>query len=133
MRREAVYNPPPVMPVLPPAPIPTHTVVGARAQGERLSAQHFHLVLLDTERAGTVFPLANEHLSVGKAPDNDVVIDHPTVSRNHLVVRRQGDRFLVQDLGSTNGTFLGQAKVTEPMPLEAGAVIRIGRTAMELR
>ena len=39
-------------------------------------------------------------LKIGKAPDNDVVIDHPTVSRNHLVVRRQGDRFLVQDLGS---------------------------------
>ncbi|MFP2931803.1 sigma 54-interacting transcriptional regulator [Pyxidicoccus sp. 3LG] len=113
------------MPALPPAPIPTHTVVGARAQGERLSAQQFHLVLLDTERAGTVFPLANEALSVGKAPDNDVVIDHPTVSRNHLVVRRQGDRFLVQDLGSTNGTFLDGAQVREAY-LRPGALLEVG-------
>jgi acetyltransferase-like isoleucine patch superfamily enzyme len=111
------------MPSLPTAPIPTHTVVGARAQGERLSAQQFHLVLLDTERAGTVFPLANEALRVGKAPDNDVVIDHPTVSRNHLVVRRQGDRFLVQDLDSTNGTFLDGAQVREAY-LRPGALLR---------
>ena len=113
------------MPPFPPAPIPTHTVVAARAQGEPLSAQRFHLVLLDTERAGTVYPLATEDLRVGKAPDNDVVIDHPTVSRNHLVVRRQGDRFLVQDLGSTNGTFLDGAQVREAY-LRPGALLEVG-------
>jgi DNA-binding NtrC family response regulator len=113
------------MPPVPPAPIPTHTVVAARAQGERLSAQRFHLVLLDTERAGTVYPLATEDLRVGKATDNDVVIDHPTVSRNHLVVRRQGDRFLVQDLGSTNGTFLDGAQVREAY-LRPGALLEVG-------
>ncbi|GMU04366.1 sigma 54-interacting transcriptional regulator [Corallococcus caeni] len=113
------------MPSVPPAPIPTHTVVAARAQGERLSAQRFHLVLLDTERAGTVYPLATEDLRVGKSTDNDVVIDHPTVSRNHLVVRRQGDRFLVQDLGSTNGTFLDGAQVREAY-LRPGALLEVG-------
>jgi DNA-binding NtrC family response regulator len=110
---------------LPPASIPTHTVLGARAHGERLSAQQFHLVLLDTERAGTVYPLGGELLRIGKAPDNDVVIDHPTVSRNHLVVRRQGDRFLVQDLGSTNGTFLDGAQVREAY-LRPGVLIEVG-------
>ena len=110
---------------VPPGPIPLHTVVGARAQPERLAAQQFHLVLLDTERAGTVYPLAGEELRIGKAPDNDVVIDHPTVSRNHLVVRRQGDRFLVQDLGSTNGTFLDGAQVREAY-LRPGALLEVG-------
>ncbi|MDC0713865.1 sigma 54-interacting transcriptional regulator [Stigmatella sp. ncwal1] len=109
----------------PPGPIPTHTVLGTRAQADRLAAQQFHLVLLDTERAGTVFPLAGEVLRIGKAPENDVVIDHPTVSRNHLLVRRQGDRFLVQDLGSTNGTFLDGAQVREAY-LRPGALLEVG-------
>ncbi|HYH99488.1 sigma 54-interacting transcriptional regulator [Hyalangium sp.] len=110
---------------VPPGPIPLHTVVGARAQADRLAAQQFHLVLLDTERAGTVYPLSGEELRIGKAPENDVVIDHPTVSRNHLVVRRHGDRFLVQDLDSTNGTFLDGAQVREAY-LRPGALLEVG-------
>jgi len=109
----------------PPGHIPLHTVVGARAQADRLAAQQFHLVLLDTERAGTVYPLSGEELRIGKAPENDVVIDHPTVSRNHLVVRRMGDRFLVQDLDSTNGTFLDGAQVREAY-LRPGALLEVG-------
>jgi DNA-binding NtrC family response regulator len=109
----------------PPGPIPTHTVLGSRAQADRLAAQQFHLVLLDTDRAGTVFPLAGEVLRIGKAPENDVVIEHPTVSRNHLLVRRQGDRFLVQDLDSTNGTFLDGAQVREAY-LRPGALLEVG-------
>jgi DNA-binding NtrC family response regulator len=109
----------------PPGPIPLHTVVAARAQTDRLAAQQFHLVLLDTERAGTVFPLSGEVLRIGKAPENDVVIDHPTVSRHHLVVRRHGDRFLVQDLDSTNGTFLDGAQVREAY-LRPGALLEVG-------
>jgi DNA-binding NtrC family response regulator len=110
---------------VPPGPIPLHTLVGVRAQAERLAAQQFHLVLLDTERAGTVYPLSGEELRIGKAPENDVVIDHPTVSRNHLVVRRHGDRFLVQDLDSTNGTFLDGAQVREAY-LRPGALLEVG-------
>ncbi|PTL81917.1 sigma 54-interacting transcriptional regulator [Vitiosangium sp. GDMCC 1.1324] len=110
---------------VPPVPIPTHTLLGERARGDRLAAQQFHLVLLDTERAGTVYPLSGEVLRIGKAPENDVVLDHPTVSRNHLLVRRQGDRFLVQDLGSTNGTFLDGAQVREAY-LRPGALIEAG-------
>ncbi len=113
------------MPSVPPSSIPLHTVVGARAQADRIAAQQFHLVLLDTERAGTVYPLSGEVLRIGKAPENDVVIDHPTVSRNHLVVRRQGDRFLVQDLDSTNGTFLDGAQVREAY-LRPGALLEVG-------
>src|SRR5690349_22018603 len=92
------------------SPIPTRTVLGARAQGDRLAVQEFHLVLVNTPDAGKSYALGTG-LKIGKAPDNDVVIDHPTVSRNHLVVRRQGDRFLVEDLGSTNGTFIDGAQV----------------------
>ncbi|WNG39676.1 FHA domain-containing protein [Archangium violaceum] len=109
----------------PPVPIPAHPVSGERARGGRLAAQQFHLVLLDTEQAGTVYPLGGEVLRIGNAPDNDVVLDHPTVSRNHLLVRRQGDRFLVQDLGSTHGTLLDGAQVREAY-LRPGALLGVG-------
>src|SRR3954469_15408139 len=104
--------------------IPQRTVLGARAKLERIASQEFHLVLVNTDGAGQSYPLGAA-LKIGKAPDNDVVIDHPTVSRNHLVVRRQGDQFLVQDLGSTNGTFIDGAQVREGF-LRAGALLEVG-------
>jgi DNA-binding NtrC family response regulator len=108
----------------PSGPIPTHTVVGARQKNERFAVQEFHLVLVNTDRAGVSFTLGAE-TRIGKAPDNDVVIEHPTVSRNHLTVRRQGDRFLVEDLGSTNGTYIDGAQVREAY-LRPGALLEMG-------
>jgi DNA-binding NtrC family response regulator len=104
--------------------IPQRTVLGARAKLEGIASQEYHLVLVNTDGAGQSYPLGSA-LKIGKAPDNDVVIDHPTVSRNHLVVRRQGDQFLVQDLGSTNGTFIDGAQVREAY-LRAGALLEVG-------
>jgi DNA-binding NtrC family response regulator len=105
--------------------IPTATVVGARAKAERLAVQEFHLVLQNTDGAGTSYPLLGTETRIGKAAENDVVIDHPTVSRNHLVVVRQGDRFLVKDLDSTNGTFIDGAQVKEGY-LRTGVVLEVG-------
>ncbi|HME91440.1 MAG TPA: sigma 54-interacting transcriptional regulator, partial [Myxococcaceae bacterium] len=106
-------------------PIPAHTVLGTRTKQDRVAVQEFHLVLVNTDKAGTSFPLDQLGVKLGKAPDNDLVIDHPTVSRNHLLVRRQGDRFLVQDLGSTNGTFIDGAQVREAY-LRPGALLEVG-------
>jgi DNA-binding NtrC family response regulator len=105
-------------------PIPTHTVVGARQRGERLAVQEFHLVLTNTEAAGASWALG-ALTRIGKAADNDVVLEHPTVSRNHLVVKRQGDRFLVEDLGSTNGTYLDGAQIREAF-LTPGTMLEVG-------
>src|SRR5215469_9962884 len=115
-----------------PIPIPTHTVLGTRPKPDRLAVQEFHLVLVNTDKAGSSYPLAQPGVKVGKAPDNDLVIDHPTVSRNHLIVRRQGDRFLVQDLGSTNGTFVDGAQVREAY-LRPGALLEIGDVQLRLQ
>ncbi len=105
--------------------IPSHTIIGNRSKPDRLAVQEFHLVLVNTKDAGSSFPLDQPGVKVGKAPDNDLVIDHPTVSRNHLIVHRQGDRFLVQDLGSTNGTFIDGAQIREAY-LRAGALLEVG-------
>jgi len=105
--------------------MPRTTVGGRRATSERLAAQEFHLVLVNTVGAGTAFALDKPTVRIGKAPENDVVLEDPTVSRAHLLVQRQGDRFLVQDLGSTNGTFLDGAQVREAY-LRPGAILEVG-------
>jgi DNA-binding NtrC family response regulator len=106
--------------------IPQRTVLGVRAANvtDRFASQEFSLVLVNGPQSGQAFPIG-QSLRIGKAPDNDVVLDHPTVSRNHLTVRRQGDTFLVQDQGSTNGTFIDGAQIKEGF-LRAGALLEVG-------
>ncbi|HEY0882847.1 MAG TPA: sigma 54-interacting transcriptional regulator [Archangium sp.] len=106
--------------------IPQRTVLGVRAAAasDRFASQEFSLVLVSGPQTGQTFPIG-QSLRIGKAPDNDVVLDHPTVSRNHLNVRRQGDTFVVQDLGSTNGTFIDGAQIKEGF-LRAGALLEVG-------
>lgn len=52
-------------------------------------------------------------LTVGRKPENDVVIDNPAVSSHHCKISRQGDTFYVEDLGSTNGTFVNEKKIVK--------------------
>ena len=104
--------------------IPQRTVLGVRARIDGIASQEYALVLLNTDAKGQTFPIGAA-LKIGKAPENDVVLDHPTVSRNHLVLRRQGELFLVQDLGSTNGTFIDGAQIREGY-LRAGAMLEVG-------
>lgn len=112
--------------------IPHRTVLGTRAATlDRIASQEYHLVLINTTDAGKSYPLG-QSLKIGKAPDNDVVIEHPTVSRNHLIIRRQGDQFLVQDLGSTNGTFVDGAQIREGF-LRAGALLEVGDVQMRFQ
>lgn len=58
-------------------------------------------------------PLAQESLTIGRDPASDVVIDHPKVSRRHACLERRGNAFVLRDLGSTNGTWLGAHRVDE--------------------
>jgi pSer/pThr/pTyr-binding forkhead associated (FHA) protein len=64
--------------------------------------------------------------TIGRLPDNTIVIDNPAVSGHHACVLRDGDRFVVEDLASTNGTFLNGARVTR-QPLADGDVVRVGQ------
>src|SRR5688572_16416166 len=57
------------------------------------------------------FPIAKAETTIGRKPDNDIVIDNPAVSGHHARIVRQGDEFFIEDLNSTNGTFLKGQKV----------------------
>ncbi len=64
--------------------------------------------------------------NIGRARDNQLVLDDPTVSRHHAWIKAEGENFLVFDVGSANGTFVNDQQVKEPRQLENGDVVRFG-------
>ncbi|HYN75030.1 MAG TPA: FHA domain-containing protein [Candidatus Limnocylindria bacterium] len=82
---------------------------------------------------GTTLDLTDAPISLGRAADNTLVLDDDYASGHHARLRPYDGGWLVEDLGSTNGTFLDKAKVTAPTPVPVGVPVRIGKTALELR
>jgi pSer/pThr/pTyr-binding forkhead associated (FHA) protein len=91
------------------------------------------LVVTAGQLAGTRITLGDAHITIGRAEDSTLVITDDYASARHArLVPRDGQWFL-EDLGSTNGTYLDRAKVSGPTPVPLGVPIRIGRTSLELR
>jgi len=80
--------------------------------------------------AGQEFEITQLVTTIGRAPDNTIVLPDPTVSRHHARVDRQGDAFIVSDLGSTSGTWLNGARLTAPQWLREGDTLTLGRTTL---
>jgi hypothetical protein len=91
------------------------------------------LVVTAGNLAGTRITLGEAHITIGRAEDSTLVITDDFASARHArLVPREGQWF-VEDLGSTNGTYLDRGKVSGPTPVPLGVPIRIGRTSLELR
>jgi hypothetical protein len=90
------------------------------------------LVLIENGAPGRVFPLEKDRLTIGRLPGSDVTLADPGASRRHAEIRLEDGRFVLADLGSTNGTRVNEATVSE-RPLEDGDRITIGRTVLEFR
>jgi pSer/pThr/pTyr-binding forkhead associated (FHA) protein len=84
-----------------------------------------------TAFAGQTFVLADE-TTLGRAPGCLIQLDDTYVSQVHARVSRSGDELFVEDLGSTNGTYVNRSKVTVPTPLRAGDRLQVGNVVMEL-
>ena len=82
---------------------------------------------------GTAIGLTNQQITIGRANDATVVLDDDYASSRHARLFPQNGQWIVEDLGSTNGTYLDRQKVTQPTPVPAGVPIRIGKTVLELR
>lgn len=87
---------------------PARIVVQRGVQGER----EFELTLVQS--------------TIGRSPDNDIPIPDPEVSRRHAQIVQRGSGYAIVDLGSTNGTFVNDVRVTELTPLQHGDLIRLG-------
>ena len=70
----------------------------------------------------------NERISVGRTGDNDIVLDHPLVSRYHALIEKMGTRFRLKDLNSTNGVFVNGVHIENESWLTDGDTITIGAT-----
>jgi pSer/pThr/pTyr-binding forkhead associated (FHA) protein len=83
--------------------------------------------------AGTTIPLGEQPITIGRADSSTLVVSDDYVSTHHARLVPRGDAWVLEDLGSTNGTYLDRTKVTDPTPVPVGVPIRIGKTTLELR
>lgn len=91
------------------------------------------LVVVEGSLSGTRVALTGKPIFIGRANDSTLVLTDDYASTRHARISETNGVWYLEDLGSTNGTYVGQNKVDGPVPLEAGVAIRIGKTVMELR
>jgi pSer/pThr/pTyr-binding forkhead associated (FHA) protein len=82
---------------------------------------------------GTSVNLSGGAITIGRSPECTLVIDDDYASSHHARIYAHNDGWVVEDLGSTNGTYLQNKRVTGPTVVPVGMQIRIGKTVLELR
>lgn len=92
-----------------------------------------HLVVTAGSLAGQSIDLAEAPITIGRAPESTLVLTDDYASSHHARLVPRDGQWLIEDLGSTNGTYLDKTKVTGPTPVPPGAKVRIGKTVLELR
>ncbi len=102
---------------------------GGRAPARRGPTR---LVVTEGPLRGTIIPLGAAPVLLGRAPGCTLVLDDDYSSSRHARLYPQGDDWFVEDLGSTNGTYLGEYRVQAPMRVPMGTAVRIGQNVMEL-
>ena len=94
-------------------------------QANETYSQGALLVLHEGEEVRQSWPLEAQETTIGRWPDNDVVIADRWVSRHHARIVRRGLRYVIEDLGSKNDTFVNGQRLTAPHELEDGDRIQI--------
>ncbi|WP_224245868.1 FHA domain-containing protein [Hyalangium gracile] len=83
--------------------------------------------------AGQLMPVKQGPLVIGRASACDLRLQHPSISRRHAQIMRQGERFVLRDLGSQNGTFVNRVKITSDHDIKVGDELSLGNAVMRLR
>ena len=108
---------------------PTGTPTGP--QQSRPLPTELHVV--EGPLQGRVINLHGAPLLLGRAQEADLVLDDDYVSGRHARLFPQGSRWFLEDLGSTNGTYVAGSQLTRTVAVDPGTAIRIGKTVLELR
>jgi hypothetical protein len=107
--------------------------VAPPAQKKRPKKAPKKLVVIEGDVAkGKSFDLTDE-LIIGRGDKSHIVLDDSYVSTVHARIFAKGDSYMVEDMGSTNGTYLNRRRINSPTELQRGDRLKIGKTVMELR
>lgn len=112
-----------------PRPAPPASQPGGKATTETVS----RIVITSGPKAGLELPLGTEPLTIGRSSESGLVIRDDYTSTQHARLMLWGDQWMVQDLGSTNGTWHDGQRVSTPVPVLVAAPIKVGATTFELR
>jgi pSer/pThr/pTyr-binding forkhead associated (FHA) protein len=91
------------------------------------------LVVTHGALSGTTVRLGDQPVTLGRSQDSTIVLDDDYVSGRHARFYPHDGQWVVEDMGSTNGTYIDRTKVTAPTPVKIGMPVRIGKTVVELR
>ena len=91
------------------------------------------LVVTEGPLRGTIVPLGTSSVLIGRAPGCTLVLDDDYSSSRHARIFPQGGQWFVEDLGSTNGTFVADQRVEAPTPVPTGTPVRVGQSVLELQ
>jgi len=112
---------------------PSTPIAGAPTVTDLGSANATKLVLIEGDRKGHTLRLDRREITIGRSDDSDLVIDDEYASTHHAKLVQVGTDWVLQDLNSTNGTFINGSRVNTPANLKVGTPVRIGKTTFELR
>ncbi|RFA23461.1 FHA domain-containing protein FhaB/FipA [Subtercola boreus] len=122
-----------------PAPqskVPVFTPLEGSSAGvhPRATTSNAHkLVITSGTKSGTEIELGVEPLTIGRSTDSSVVIRDDYTSTHHARLLNWNNEWVIQDLDSTNGTYLDGKRITQPAPVPLNTPVRIGSTSFELR
>ena len=91
------------------------------------------LVVTEGALAGTTIKLGEGPVTLGRADDSTLVLTDDYASTRHARLVPSESGWMVEDLGSTNGTYVGSVRITQPTTIGLGIQVRIGKTILELR
>ncbi|MGH3509886.1 MAG: FHA domain-containing protein FhaB/FipA [Nocardioidaceae bacterium] len=91
------------------------------------------VAIVEGANSGESIPLEQAPLLIGRGTDAAIRLDDDYVSTRHARIASSGGQWFVEDLGSTNGTYIGSHRITQPTTLQLGSQVRIGKTTLELR
>lgn len=115
------------------APAPGPAPQPAAASHPPAASPPHSLVITSGAMQGMVIALGTAPITLGRSGDNTVVLEDDFASGHHARFVPSGGRWYVEDLGSTNGTFIGEQRLTSPVPVSPGTAVTVGHTTMELR
>jgi len=113
----------------PSTPLPA-PLIDSKSEGSKNAKR---LVITSGAKAGLEIDLTDQPLTIGRSRESGLVIRDDYTSTHHAKLLLWDEGWVIQDLDSTNGTFLNDERVTVPTPVPIGATVRIGTTSFELR